>query len=597
MHYCKPRSKAFDTAPHIRLCDDPEKNIPVSPTVRWLGVHFDRHLRFEQHAKLLGTSGEAAVNALLMLANTVRGLSQIHLRRLYLACVVPKILYASPIWWNGTNYQRKPLEKVQNRALRLICAAFKTTPIRALELESSVPPLHIHTKLLARRCAIRFNKLPETSPVIRRLGMEWLRVDTRETDNIHDPPLPHSPKHHRKRKTPSRTSAPTTLLNLAKYTHHRHERIDPFLLPPWRRAQSSFNFRIVINPFPSFRGADAKKKAADRHMAEVRGLLANPANLIVYTDGSLVRRAGFTRVGAATVLYHLGLEVGSKMMGLGGHAEVFDGEMAALAMGINLATNFAADNPTISHIHFFADNSSAASSIFNPRPSSGQSFAHSFYQLSSKFLDANVANHISIKWCPSHCGIRGNERADRLAKQATTLSSTTTTTRANAIRRAKLAAQKEWTKEWRSSVQPGWFTVSDRIPPSLKPTKHARRLANKRELYGRIVQARTGHAYTGEFRRRFALDEPYTCPCDNATLETREHILIHCPRFEIWRQSLRQASRDIVLSEILGSNKGLEALEIFLRRSKAFTRPPDPPHRPLPDEHPPRDRPPPIDNG
>lgn len=105
---------------------------------------------------------------------------------------------------------------------------------------------------------------------------------------------------------------------------------------------------------------------------------------------------------------------------------------------------------------------------------------------------------------------------------------------------------------------------------------------------------RTGHAYTGEFRRRFAFDEPHSCPCDDTTLETREHVLIHCPRFEIWRQNLRQASRNIVLSEILGTHKGIEALEVFLRRSKAFTRPPEPHPRPTPpdDRHP--DTPPPF---
>ncbi|TEB37162.1 hypothetical protein FA13DRAFT_1621763, partial [Coprinellus micaceus] len=93
--------------------------------------------------------------------------------------------------------------------------------------------------------------------------------------------------------------------------------------------------------------------------------------------------------------------------------------------------------------------------------------------------------------------------------------------------------------------------------------------------YGRIVQTCTEHAYTGEFRRRFAFDEPHMCPCDNTTLETREHILTQCPRFEQWRGGLRAISRDTVLSEILGTRKGIEALEVFLHHSKAFTRPLD----------------------
>ncbi|KAF5326184.1 hypothetical protein D9611_000176 [Ephemerocybe angulata] len=121
-------------------------------------------------------------------------------------------------------------------------------------------------------------------------------------------------------------------------------------------------------------------------------------------------------------------------------------------------------------------------------------------------------------------------------------------------------------------------------------------MAGDTSLYGRIAQVRTGHAYSGEFRPRFSFDEPHTCPCDNSTIESREHVLAHCPRFERWRQPLRDVSRGIALSEILGKVDGIAALEAFLRASGAFARPIDTPTRaPLaepttaPDEH--------LDNG
>ncbi|KAF5331408.1 hypothetical protein D9611_011845 [Ephemerocybe angulata] len=236
-------------------------------------------------------------------------------------------------------------------------------------------------------------------------------------------------------------------------------------------------------------------------------------------------------------------------MGLGGHAEVYDGEMAALAMGIRLATGYARTT-NISHLHFYADNSAAISSIADPKPTGGQQYAHTFHQLACTFLDSNPNNTISVKWCPGHSGIPGNERADRLAKRATDLSRTSPvgTTRTNAIRRSKITALKEWTKEWKRNPKEGWFAISDRIPPSLKPTKHARRLASRRELYGRVVQARTGHAYTGEFRRRFSFEPPHSCPCDDQTIETREHIITSCPRYEQHRFELRGVSPNLVLS-------------------------------------------------
>lgn len=132
--------------------DSDGKSRVVTPesTVRWLGVHFDRKLQFVQHVKLAAARGENAVSGMTMLANTVKGLSQSLLRRLYIACVIPKILFACPLWANGIAKQLKPLAKVQRRALHLICAAFKTTPTEALEIEASIPPLNLQIKQHAK---------------------------------------------------------------------------------------------------------------------------------------------------------------------------------------------------------------------------------------------------------------------------------------------------------------------------------------------------------------------------------------------------------------------------------------------------------------
>ena len=85
----------------------------------WHWIHqeniflLDRKLLFHHHVKTNAAKGENTINALSMLANTIRGLSQVHLRHLFLSCVSPKILYACPAWWNNTKVQAKPLEKVQ----------------------------------------------------------------------------------------------------------------------------------------------------------------------------------------------------------------------------------------------------------------------------------------------------------------------------------------------------------------------------------------------------------------------------------------------------------------------------------------------------
>jgi len=90
--------------------------------------------------KTLAARAENTVIGLTMLVNTVHGLSQARMRQLYKACVIP-IMTASATWWTGKKLHLKSLECTQHQALRLICAAFRTSPIKALEIEASIHPI------------------------------------------------------------------------------------------------------------------------------------------------------------------------------------------------------------------------------------------------------------------------------------------------------------------------------------------------------------------------------------------------------------------------------------------------------------------------
>jgi hypothetical protein len=144
------------------------------------------------------------------------------------------------------------------------------------------------------------------------------------------------------------------------------------------------------------------------------------------------------------------------------------------------------------------------------------------------------------------------------------------TSRAFALRRAKAATQSAWTREWQRTPKKGRFAISNRIPPSLNPTKHFSELKDQREVFGRLIQCRTGHAYTGEFRRQFFPEKSVACECGE-TLQTREHILRTCTRYTNHRESLQSEEREIPLPELLGTPKGIAALTEFLKDSGAFT--------------------------
>ncbi|KAJ3968691.1 hypothetical protein EV361DRAFT_779654, partial [Lentinula raphanica] len=115
-HYTRRRSDN-SSSPSITFIDRDGVTRTVKPQqiVKWLGVYLDRKLTFNHHVKTLAGNAGKALGALTMLANTVKGMSQYHLRLMYKSCVVPVMTYASPVWWTGKKVHEKAMEKIQNR--------------------------------------------------------------------------------------------------------------------------------------------------------------------------------------------------------------------------------------------------------------------------------------------------------------------------------------------------------------------------------------------------------------------------------------------------------------------------------------------------
>lgn len=196
-----------ESRPHIELMyrDSPHR-VDHSDTIKWLGVWFDSKLSFRKHVQTVTTKAHRIATGVQMLANTVRGLHQSRLRLIYNACVRSVMTYASPVWWRGQKTLANKLSVVQNKCLRHICAAFRTTPTRALEIESATPPIPFYLNAINRNYATRLHKLPRTNPIIIRLPQIW---------RGYDPPS-HAPPFHQTR-CPATPTPPPTKTNLRAF--------------------------------------------------------------------------------------------------------------------------------------------------------------------------------------------------------------------------------------------------------------------------------------------------------------------------------------------------------------------------------------------
>jgi hypothetical protein len=157
IHFTKLK-KDTDNLPSITIPNnsgDDTTTITPSTHVKWLGITFNVKLNFHEHVCKTNTKAEAALATLYMLGNTLKGLSAHYFYLLYTQTICPIMDYATPVWMAGTVSQIRPLVSTQNKALRLICAAFRTSHINALELEAAIPPLDIHLATVKQNTAIR----------------------------------------------------------------------------------------------------------------------------------------------------------------------------------------------------------------------------------------------------------------------------------------------------------------------------------------------------------------------------------------------------------------------------------------------------------
>ncbi|KAI6024043.1 hypothetical protein BKA83DRAFT_4018494, partial [Pisolithus microcarpus] len=66
-----------------------------------------------------------------------------------------------------------------------------------------------------------------------------------------------------------------------------------------------------------------------------------------------------------------------------------------------------------------------------------------------------------------------------------------------------------------------------------------------------------------DHRSTFVPAEDPSCPCGEP-MQTQERIIALCPLFENSGSILRTASEDLIISDLLGTEKGVEALVEFL---------------------------------
>ena len=131
---------------------------------------------------------------------------------------------------------------------------------------------------------------------------------------------------------------------------------------------------------------------------------------------------------------------------------------------------------------------------------------------------------LTLQWIPGHCGLQGNERADRLARDGAGKEQPENPSSYNTVRQIlRNNSRDEWLKRWRDG-ETGRVVFREMKEPNPKDSINS--LTRKDQ--SAIFQLRTGHSKLNFSLNRFDPCHPPHCRSCTHPYETTEHVLFEC---------------------------------------------------------------------
>ena len=487
----------------IKLGDYPLKE-DDEPT--YLGVTFDKRQTWKPHLQEAETRARRKLALMRKLAGSTWGADERTLRTVYEGAVRPHLEYGSAAWSSASKSTLQSVDKVQNQALRLITGAMKTTPISAMEKVTGVQPLqdrrNMKTLLQAEKFKCQLNhpmKAKVEGCTHNRIKRESFVHQAKKLEKEH-------------------------LSQLPKQT------IPPVLYhsPPWEETSIAKMTICTKIPHLSSSGTVADSIRCNEARAHCEDMYPQESWTQAYTDGSATKAVADGGAGIY-ILYPDGT-VATESVPTGTHCSNYKAEVQALLTASRMVKN--TSRRECKQVVFLTD----ALSVLEALNSGGEP------ELADSLKSLTETHRVALQWIPAHCGIPGNEAADRLAKEG---------------------AKKIQIEEDLGYLEKRTIIKSNFRKSPEGDDYHA--LTRDEQVV--LLRLRTGHNRLNyHMCRKLKLAPSTACECQQGD-QTTEHILQSCPKLSILRESIWTDATPLQ-TKLYGERMELERTARFIRLAK-----------------------------